>query len=140
MSVEQNKSLIRRIFDEGMNQNKPPVFDEVIGPTYFNRSMPAPVAGPEGYKMTLNLFTAAFPDMQVILEDVLGEEDKVVTRGYFTGTHQGELNGIPATGKSVKIDYVDIWRLENSQAVENWVQIDMMSMMQQLGVIPTPEQ
>ena len=140
MSVEQNKSLVRRIFEEGMNQNKSHIFDEVIGATYVNYSMPAPAAGPEGIKMSLDMFLAAFPDLHMTLEDVLGEEDKVVTRGYFTGTHQGEFNGIPATGNSVKVDYVDIWRLENSQAVENWVQIDMMSMMQQLGVIPTPEQ
>ena len=70
---------------------------------------------------------------------MLGEGDKVVTRGTFTGTHQGEFNGIPATGKKVKVSYCDIWRVENGKCVENWVQMDMVGLMQQLGVIPAPE-
>ena len=85
------------------------------------------------------MFRAAFPDLHVTLEDVFGEGDKVATRGYFTGTHQGEFNGIPATGKQVKVSYIDLWRLENGKAVDNWVQMDMIGLMQQLGVIPAPE-
>ena len=139
MSVEQNKAMIRRGFEEGINQNKLQVFEESIATTYVNHSMPAPVPGPEGFKMVIGMFRAAFPDLHVTLEDVLGEGDKVATRGYFTGTHQGEFNGIPATGKQVKVSYIDLWRLENGKAVENWVQMDMMGLMQQLGVIPAPQ-
>jgi predicted ester cyclase len=64
----------------------------------------------------------------------------VVTRGVFAGTHRGDFMGIPATGRKVSIKYLDIWRLENGKAKENWVQMDMLGMMQQLGVIPAPEQ
>jgi predicted ester cyclase len=139
MSTEQNKAMIRRGFEEGINQNKLHLFEEVMAPTYVNHSMPAPVPGPEGFKMVIGMFRAAFPDLHVTLEDVFGEGDKVATRGYFTGTHQGEFNGIPATGKQVKVSYIDLWRLENGKAVDNWVQMDMIGLMQQLGVIPAPE-
>jgi steroid delta-isomerase-like uncharacterized protein len=111
----------------------------LIGTTYVNHSMPAPVPGPEGFRMVISMFRAAFPDLHITLEDVIGEGDKVATRGYFTGTHQGEFNGIPATGKQVKVSYIDLWRVENGKAVENWVQMDMIGLMQQLGVIPAPE-
>jgi predicted ester cyclase len=139
MSVEQNKANVRRGFEEGINQNELHVFEELIGATYVNHSMPAPVSGPEGFKMVIGMFRAAFPDLHITLEDVLGEGDKVATRGYFTGTHQGEFNGIPATGKQVKVSYIDLWRIENGKAIENWVQMDMLGLMQQLGVIPAPE-
>ena len=136
MSTENNKAVIRRGFEEGINQGNLAVFERVIAPTYINHTFPTPAPGAEGFKQVMNMFLAGFPDLQVTLEDVLAEGDKVATRGYFIGTHRGEFNGIPATGKTVTVNYSDVWRLENGQAVENWVQMDMMGMMQQLGVIP----
>jgi predicted ester cyclase len=138
MSTEENKNLVRRIFEEGINQNKPNVFDELIAPTYVNYNFPSPAAGVEGFKMVIGLFRTAFPDIQITLEEELAEGDKVSTRGYFTGTHTGDFQGIPATGKQVKVEYIDIWRVANGQLVENWVQMDQLGMMQQLGVIPAP--
>jgi steroid delta-isomerase-like uncharacterized protein len=139
MSIESNKAVIRRGFEEGINQGNLNVFDELVAPSYVNHTFPAPVTGPDAMKGAVQAFKTGFPDMRITLEDVLAEGDRVATRGYFTGTHNGEFNGIPATGKSIKVNYCDIWRLENGKPVENWVQIDMMGMLQQLGVIPTPE-
>lgn len=139
MSTDTNKTIVRRIFEEGFNQNKPQVWDELIAPNYVNHDLPAPVPGPEGFKMIAGMFLAAFPDLHTTIEDVVADGDRVATRGTFTGTHQGEFNGIPPTGKSVKVSYIDIWRLENGKAVENWVQIDMVGLLQQLGVMPVPQ-
>lgn len=136
MSSEYNKSVILRGFKEGVNQGNLSLFDELVDPAYVNYSFPAPVTGPEAMKGAVQAFLTGFPDMQVTIEDVLAEGDRVATRGYFTGTHKGEFNGIPATGKSIKVDFCDIWRLENGKAIENWVQMDMMGLLQQLGVIP----
>lgn len=138
MSTESNKAIIRRGFEEGINGQNLAIFEQLLAPTFINHSMPAPVPGPAGFLMVLGAFTAAFPDMRVTLEDVLGDGDKVATRGYFTGTHRGDFNGIPATGKTVKVGYTDIWHVENGQATENWVVMDIMGLMQQLGVIPAP--
>jgi predicted ester cyclase len=134
--TEANKARLRRGFEEGMNQKKLDVFDELLAPNYVNYNMLAPAPGPAGFKQVMQMFLTAFPDMHITIEDEFGEGDKVGTRGYFTGTHQGEFMGIPATNKPVKVAYIDLWRMENGLCVENWVQMDMLGLMQQLGVVP----
>jgi len=139
MSNETNKAIIRRVFDEIVNNGNLGVADELIGPAYVNHGVPVPATGPEALKMAVGLFRTAFPDIHVTLEQVVAEGDRVATHGYFTGTHKGDFNGIPPTGKSIKVAYVDLWRLENGKAAENWVQMDMMGLVQQLGVAPAPQ-
>jgi steroid delta-isomerase-like uncharacterized protein len=140
MSADQNKALIHRLFEEGINKGNLGVVDEVIAPNYVNHDLPAPAPGAEGFKQIIAMFRTAFPDLHITDEDVIAEGDKVAKRGEWRGTHQGDFMGIPATGKSVAVSYSDIWRIENGQAVENWVQMDMLGLMQQLGVAPAPEQ
>jgi steroid delta-isomerase-like uncharacterized protein len=140
MSTEQNKTLVRRLFEEIVNQKKLDMVRELVGANYVNHNMPAPQSGPEGLKQVLGPFFAAFPDMHVTLEQVIAEGDRVSTCGVMRGTHKGDFMGIPATGKQITISYIDIWRVENNKLVENWVQLDMLGLMQQLGVIPAPEQ
>jgi len=137
--MTDNKAMIRRMFEEGFNQNLTSVIDELIAPNYVNHDLPAPVPGPEGLKQVIGMFRAAFPDMKITLEDVFADGDKVGTRGFFTGTHKGEFMGVSATGKPVKIKYIDLWRVVDGKLVDNWVQMDMMGMMQQLGAVPAPE-
>lgn len=139
MSAETNKAIVRRVFNEVVNNGNVGVADELIGPNYMNHPFPVPATGPEAFKMVVALFRTAFPDITVTLEDVVAEGDLVATRGYFTGTHQGDFNGIPPTGKAINAPYIDLWRLENGKAAENWVQIDMMGILQQLGVMPAPQ-
>ena len=136
MSIETNKALVSRVFAEGMNQRRFAVLDELIAPAYVNHDMPAPGPGPTGLKQVLGMFIEAFPDMGLKVEQVIGEGDTVATRGSFTGTHKGAFMGVPATGKSVTVKFMDFWRIENGKAVENWVQMDIMGLMQQLGVVP----
>lgn len=136
MSTEINKNNVRRVFEEGINQRSIAVLDELLAPDYINHNMPTPMPGPEGLKAVLGVFLTAFPDFHVTVEEVLGEGDKVVSQGYFTGVHQSDFQGIPPTGRHVKVGYIDLWRVENGKLVENWVQLDMMGLMQQLGVIP----
>jgi len=140
MSTAENKTRVRRGFEEGINQKKLDVFDELLAPNYVNHNMPAPAPGPEGFKQVIGMFHMAFPDMHITIEDEFGEGDTVGTRGYMTGTHQGEFMGIPATNKPIKVEYIDLWRVENGKFVENWVQMDMLGLMQQLGVVPAPGQ
>lgn len=139
MSVEQNKALVRRVFDEIINQGNLGATDEVLSTRYVNHNFAEVQPGPEGFKQVISMFRSAFPDMKIMIEDVLAEDDKIMTRGYCTGTHHGEFMGIPATGKEVRFGYIDIWRVENGKLTENWVQMDNMSMMQQLGVAPAPK-
>jgi len=139
--AEENKALTRRLFEEGVNQNNPSVFDELIAPDFVNHDAPPGIPrGPEGMRQLVAMFRTAFPDMRVTFEEELADGDSVIHRGYVTGTHQGDFQGIPPTAKQVKIKTIDIWRVANGKMVENWVQMDMLGMMQQLGVVPAPGQ
>jgi len=91
----------------------------------------------EGVKEFFRMYLAAFPDLHFDAKDVLVSGDKVVARARATGTHQGEFMGIPATGKSVDVQLVDIVRFgEDGLAQEHWGVFDALAMMQQLGVVP----
>lgn len=141
MSTEVNKALTRRIFEEGVNQNKPSVFDELIAPSFVSYDAPPGYGRDlEGFRRLIATFRAAFPDLHITIEEELAEGDKVIHRGYGTGTHRGDFQGVPPTGKQVKIKYIDIWRVANGKMVENWVQMDLLGLMQQLGVVPSPGQ
>src|SRR5262249_15345773 len=113
LGAEQMKQQIRRLFDEAMNRHNSSTIVELIDPRYVNYSLPMTVPGPNGLKQILELFWQAFPDMQVVLEDVIAETDKAATRGHFTATHKGQFMNVPATGKSVRVDFVDIWKAHN---------------------------
>jgi steroid delta-isomerase-like uncharacterized protein len=136
MSTEENEALVQRGFALVSAQDVA-AFDTFIAPDYVNYAFPQG-RGPEGMRQVMGMFYTAFPDMNVTIEDMVAEGDKVASRGYFSGTHNGDFMGIPATGKTVKVTYSDVWRLKDGKAVENWVQLDMLGMMQQLGVAPSP--
>jgi hypothetical protein len=78
-----------------------------------------------------------YPDIQLTVEDVIAEGDKVVARNTVTGTHQGEFMGVGPTGKSVTYNEIFIFRFANGRVVETWGVVDVLSQMKQLGVIPT---
>jgi steroid delta-isomerase-like uncharacterized protein len=91
----------------------------------------------EGVRQFFAAYMAAFPDLRMELEDVVESGDKVWARARCTGTHTGELMGMPPTGKSVDIQCIDIVRIgDDGKAVEHWGVTDAMKMMQQLGAIP----
>ncbi len=91
----------------------------------------------EGVMQFFHMYRAAFPDLRLDPEDVLASGDKVVTRARATGTHQGELMGMPPTGKNVDVQLIDIMRFdEDGLVAEHWGVVDMLAMMQQLGVVP----
>jgi len=141
MSTEENKALIRRLFEEGINQNQPGVFDELIAPDFVIYDPPPGIPPDrEGFRQLIETFRNSFPDLHLTFEAEFADGDYVMHRGYISGTHQGEWQGIAPTGKQIKMKTLDIWRVANGKAVENWVQMDMLGLMQQLGVVPTPTQ
>lgn len=93
----------------------------------------------EGVKQLFRMYRAAFPDLRLEPEDVLVSGDKAVARVRATGTNQGELMGMPATGKRVDVQLIDITRFgDDGLAREHWGVMDALGMMQQLGAIPAP--
>ncbi|HKY53624.1 MAG TPA: ester cyclase [Anaerolineales bacterium] len=140
MSTEQNKTNFKRLYDEVFNQGNLDVADELIGENVIEHQQQPGVspeaAGPELVKQIAQFFRSAFPDLHIAIDDLIAEEDRVVARVTITGTHQGEMMGIPPTGKHVEFGSIDIIRFEDGKATEHWGETDTMKMMQQLGVIP----
>jgi predicted ester cyclase len=134
--VQENKELIRRGFERLVNDNDLDAAGRFISESYVNYDFPNVRQGLEGFAEVLGMFRAAFPDMHVTIEEVIGEGDRVATRGYFTGTHTGGFMGIPPSGKPIRVTYIDEWRVENGKAVENWVRMDQLGLLQQIGAIP----
>ena len=93
----------------------------------------------EGVTQFFRMYCAAFPDLRMEAHDVLESGDKVVARVRATGTHQAEFMGIPATGKSIDVQLIDIIRFgDDGLAHEHWGVFDALAMLQQLGAIPEP--
>ena len=104
-----------------------------------HEEMPGLERSKEGVKQLFHMYRAAFPDLRMEVEDLLVSGDKAVARVRATGTHKGEFMGMPASGKSVDVQLIDITRFgHDGLAREHWGVFDALSMMQQLGAIPTP--
>jgi steroid delta-isomerase-like uncharacterized protein len=137
MSNENNKTIARRFFLEAFSEGKLELLDRLLAADYVDHNAPPGTPpGVESIRYLVSTFRTAFPDVQFTVEDQVAEGDKVVTRYTFRGTHQGELFGIPATGKAVVFPGISIYRMQAGKMQEAWVNYDMMGMMQQLGVIP----
>ena len=142
MSTEANKAISRRFFEEMVNAQQLDVADEIFAAdhTYHDPSSPMIGPGPEGMKQLISMYIAAYPDLHHAIEDRIAEGDTVVTRWIGTGNHQGDLLGIPPTGKSAKVMGIWIHRLAGGKIVESWNVWDTLTMLQQLGVVPAPGQ
>jgi steroid delta-isomerase-like uncharacterized protein len=143
MSTEENKALMRHFYEEVFNKRNLAAIDDFIAPNFVNHS--ASQLGMTGgdlehVKQFVSLGLQAFPDLHYTVEDLIAEGDQVVARLTISGTQQGAFLGIPATGKHTTISDIEIFRITNGKAVENWVQADILGWLQQLGALPTPGQ
>lgn len=137
MSVEQNKVLCRRVHDEVFQQGRLEVADEIIAADCrFHGSGFPPGTGPAVMKQDATTYRNAFTIDRLTREVEVAEGDTVAHRWSFTGTHKGELGGIPATGRQVNITGMDIFRVRDGKIVDFYQEFDQMLMMQQLGVVP----
>ena len=140
MSAEENKAIVRRfwgVWEEGNID----LVDELLAPDYINHTPASPdqPTGPEGVKGVVAMFRSAIPDLRVVVEDMIAEGDKVAVRCTLEGTQEGELFGVPPTGQQLSIKSIAVERVSDGKIREHWRVTDSLDMMQQLGVIPTPE-
>ena len=142
MAAEENKALTRRVIEEIFTEGNLDLADDLIAPDFVDHdsAMPEEVHGIEGFKELVRMYRSAFPDLHVEVEDQVAEGDKVATRWTASGTHDGELAGIPATGNWVEITGMEICRISGGRIAEVCIISDAMGMMQQLGAIPSPEE
>ena len=140
MSAEENRAIVRRfwgVWEEGNID----LVDELLAPDYVNHTPASPdqPTGPEGVKGLVAMFRSAIPDLRVVVEDMIAEGEKVAVRYTLEGTHEGELFGVPPTGKRLSIKSISVERVSDGKIREHWRVTDTLDMMQQLGAIPTPQ-
>ncbi len=133
---EANKAISRRDFEEALNQGKLEVYDEIVAPEVVLHKSSGDFTGLEGFKAVASMYLIAFPDFHITIDDMVAEGDMVCVRFTNTGTHQGELMGMPATGASVVGTGMAIHRISDGRIQEAWLFADELGMMQQLGVMP----
>ena len=130
-------ATMRRLYDL-LNAGDVDGFGDLLAADFVeHEETPGLAPTRDGVKEFFQMYLAAFPDLHMDAQDVIATGDKVVARARITGTHRGELMGMPATGKSVDVQLIDIMRFGGDGLVrEHWGVIDALAMMQQLGAIP----
>jgi steroid delta-isomerase-like uncharacterized protein len=139
LSIATNKAIVRRYFDQILNEKRHDLAEEFLADNIELHGSGI-LPGLEVVKQWFATFATAFPDGYTTIEDIVAEEDRVVARTTFNGTHQAEMQGIPASGKAISMPGITIFRLDNGKIAEGWLVNDNLSMMQQLGVIPAPQE
>ncbi len=138
---DANKAVVRRYVEEYQVGGREEVADELVAANFIHHGGPAWSGTYFGKALAKPQFVAmlrtAFPDIAAVIHDQIAEGDMVVTRKTFQGTHRGEFMGVPATGKHVVIDVIDIIRIADGQLIEHWNVLDMLGLMQQVGALPT---
>jgi steroid delta-isomerase-like uncharacterized protein len=124
--------------EEAFNAGNLDVVDELVAAGFVNHdaATPEPTVGPDAAKASIEGYRMAFPDLRIKVEDQIADADRVVTRWSAKGTHQGELLGIPATGKQSTVTGITIDRIVDGRIAESWTNWDTLGMLQQLGVVP----
>jgi predicted ester cyclase len=134
MSGEQNKAIVRRFFEEMWNQQKENVIDEIFASTVvFNGQ----AITRDAFKQALAGRRAAFADIRVTVDDQVAEGEKVSTRRTWRATHRGPYRNVAATGKQVTWTQISVVRFSEGRIVEDWAVSDELSILQQLGALPT---
>ena len=132
---ERNKAQVRRVIEEIYNRGDLAVVDELAASDLVIHASSQDIRGRDGAKQYVAALRAGFPDLHLTVEDQVAEGDMVVTRWTASGTHTGAFQGIPATGKAIRVAGTDIDRIIDGKTVECWAHVDELGLMQQLGVV-----
>jgi steroid delta-isomerase-like uncharacterized protein len=136
MSIDENKSLNLR-WIEAWNERDWATEAACRTPEYVAHMSGVPVPlDAAGWDAFMGVLTTAFPDAQISVAGSFSERDMVATRWTITGTHRGDFQGVPPTGRPVTIAGVDISRIVDGKIAEHWAQFDVIGVMQQIGAIP----
>ncbi|MDQ1274529.1 MAG: hypothetical protein QG610_100 [Euryarchaeota archaeon] len=138
MSIEENRAIVRRFFEEGPSKGNLDIADELLSPD-FTLHVPLPASqGIEGINEVITTCRAAFEHLNVTIEDMTAEGDKVAARFTARGIHKGNFMGLPATGKPITMTGIEIFRIKDGKIAELWGEANLLGLMQQLGIIPVP--
>jgi steroid delta-isomerase-like uncharacterized protein len=122
MSVEENKAIVRRYIEEVLNNGNLGAVDELFAPEMH-----------EMVKQIAASFLAAFPDRHETIEALVADGDRVVACWTWHGTHLGEFEGIPATGRQITRTGMAFYHLRGGKIIEDWAEWDWLDLLEQLG-------
>jgi steroid delta-isomerase-like uncharacterized protein len=135
--AEDKKVLARRSWEEIVNKRNPDAIDEFYAPAFVWHEPDGDIQGYEQAKQFVSTFFKGFPDINITVDDVIGEGDQVVSRYTIRGTHQGETEEFgPPTNKQMELEGITVHRFEDGKIVEEWERYDNLSVLQQLGLVP----
>ena len=139
MSEPENSALLRRYYEEVLNLGKLEVIDEVIAPEYVSHhNDPAHLPpGPAGVKAFVSITRTGFPDLHLTVDQLFAQGDQVASMWTMEGTHTGDWFGAAATGRRAKWSGIVVTRFAGGKIAEDWYNFDQVSLLQQLGIIPT---
>lgn len=142
MATAGNETVVGRYLEEIINRGDLAAADELLTPTFTidHAGVPEVLRGRDAFKGFIAAFRSAFPDVHGTVEDVVAAGDKVAVRLAWRGTHRGEFQGIAPTGKSFTVRGSAIYHLTGNRIAAAWAEFDNLSLLQQLGVVPTPGQ
>jgi steroid delta-isomerase-like uncharacterized protein len=136
MSIEENKAIIRRFFEVGPSKGDLVAANELLSPN-FSLHTPLPSApSVQGMIDTITTCRAAFEHLNVKVEDMVAEGDKVTARFVANGNHKGSFMNLPPTGRPITMTGIEIFRIENGKIAELWAEANLLGLMQQLGILP----
>lgn len=137
---EQNKTIAMRFVDQVFNSGNRPGYDDLVADDYLNHNPPIPgIPGTkEGFWEAVTATRQAFPDVHVGIEDMLAEGDRVMFRDTTHATHQGDFQGIPASGKQLRWTEMHFFRISDGRIAEHWANFDQLGILVQMGAIPLP--
>jgi steroid delta-isomerase-like uncharacterized protein len=137
--LEENKAIVRRWFEEVWNKGRSDAIDEMFAADGIAHGLSddpeKPMEGPVGFKPFHAAFRGAFPNVEVVVEDLIAEGDKVVARCSVRGKHTGDHLGVAASNVPVEFTGIAIVRIKEGKIVEAWNNFDFLKMNKQIGVI-----
>jgi steroid delta-isomerase-like uncharacterized protein len=122
MSTEENKKAVRRVFEEIMNKGNLQVVDQLVTDDYKVIDPPGIPPGKEGFIALVNMYRSGAPDLKMTIEDLIAEGDQVAVRWVATGTHTGEMMGMPPTGQKLTFRAISWFLLKNGRIAVEWTQ------------------
>lgn len=132
--LERNRAMVKRQFEDLINRKDLAALEDLAPDFRDHQAPPDQPAGPEGVRRWVTHLFEACPDLQVTVEDILADGDKVAVRNTWRGTHSGSLFEIPPTGKTFSLTGMVLWRIENGKLRERWATLDQWDLRRQLGV------
>lgn len=133
----RNKELYRRFIQEVFNEGRLEALPSMLSKSYVLQDSPSEtISGADGVKQAVNLFRTAFPDLEIMIEEMIAEGDAVCARSVLRGTHQGEFMGIAPTGRTVAMSTLSLVHILDGRLASSCVKNDMVTLFRQIGAWP----